>query len=182
MLRPQVAPAGAQPLEAEVRGLVPAVAGRGQRVDDLLEVPLHRVRLARELLAVGVREARPRLRLELVAGEVLRLQRDRLGEVCGEIGGALARDAVDEIEREVVEPGSAESAHGTPDVLGRGLPLEHVQQSRLEALRAERHARDAVRSEKRRDLGGHRLGIRLDRHLPARAAAQRAAARARAAR
>ena len=51
-MRAEVAAAGVRPLDAEVRSLVPAVAGRDERVDDLLEVPLHRVRLARELLPV----------------------------------------------------------------------------------------------------------------------------------
>jgi hypothetical protein len=43
-------------------------------------------------------EASPRLRLELVAGEVVRLERERVVEVAGEVGGALARDPVDEVE------------------------------------------------------------------------------------
>src|SRR5215210_1624174 len=106
--RAQVAGVGA----AEVRGLVPAVAGAGERRDDALEIGLQRVGLPRELLAVGVREARARLRLELVAGEVLRLERERLGEVGLEVGGALAGDAVDQVERDVLEAGRAQSAHG----------------------------------------------------------------------
>ena len=43
-------------------------------------------------------EARTRLRLELVAGEVLGLEREGLREVGVEVGGALAGNAVDEIE------------------------------------------------------------------------------------
>ncbi len=58
--------------ETEVRRLVPAVVGRSQRLDDTLEVPLHRLRLALELVSVGVGEPRARFRLELVQGEVLR--------------------------------------------------------------------------------------------------------------
>ena len=54
---------------AEVGRLVPAVAGPGQRLDDPLEVVLHRVGLTLELFAVRVREARSGLRLELVAGQ-----------------------------------------------------------------------------------------------------------------
>ena len=51
---------------AEVRGLVPAVARLGQPRDDELEIRLHRLGLALELRAVGVREARAGLRLQLV--------------------------------------------------------------------------------------------------------------------
>ena len=51
---------------AEVRGLVPAVTGVGEGSDDALEVVLHRLALALELLAMGVREPRSRFGLELV--------------------------------------------------------------------------------------------------------------------
>ena len=78
---------------------------RRSALDDALEVALHRLRLALELCSVRVGEARARLRLELVAGQVLRLERERLGEVALEVGGALAGDAVDEIERDVVKSG-----------------------------------------------------------------------------
>ena len=138
--RAEVAAAGALAVETEVRRLVPAVARRGQRVDDPLEVALHRVGLARELLPVREGEARTRLRLELVAREVLGLEREGLGEVAVEVGGALARNAVDEIERDVVESGIAKSVHGAADVVRRRLSLEHLEQVGLEALRAERDA------------------------------------------
>ena len=49
----EVASARARAVEAEVRRLVPAVARGRERVDDLLEVALHRVGLARELVPVG---------------------------------------------------------------------------------------------------------------------------------
>ena len=75
---------------------------------------------------------------------MLGLERERLGEVALEVGGALAGDAVDEVERDVVEAGITESATARADVLGAGAPLEHREQVRLEALRAERDAVDAV--------------------------------------
>src|SRR6185369_11110947 len=81
----------------EVRGLVPAVASRGQPRDDAFEVRLHLLGLARELRPVRVGEARARLRLELVAGEVLRLQCEGRREIGLQIGGALARDAIDQV-------------------------------------------------------------------------------------
>ena len=59
---------------------------------------------------------------------MLRLERERLGEVALEVGGALARDAVDEIERDVVESGITKTVHGATDVVGPRAPLEHVQQ------------------------------------------------------
>ena len=128
---------------AEVRRLVPAVTGSGQPRDDPLEVVLHRVGLACELSSPGVGEARPRLRLELVAGQVLRLERERVAEVRLQIGGALAGDPVDEIERDVVKSGIAKMMHGASDVVWLGNTLEHLEQSRPERLRAER---DAIRA------------------------------------
>jgi hypothetical protein len=150
---------------AEVGRLVPTVAGAGQPGDDALEVVLHRVGLASQLLSPGVGEARPRLRLELVAGQVLRLEREGVVEVRLEIGGALAGDPVDEIERDVAKSGITKMMHGAADVVRAGNTLEHLQQLRPEALRAERHARHARTAQGERELGGHRLGIRLDRHL-----------------
>ncbi len=67
---------------------------------------------------MGVREPRSGLRLELVAGQVLRLERQRLGEIGSEVGGALAGDAVEKIERDVVESGITESVHSASDVVG----------------------------------------------------------------
>ena len=113
---------------AEVRRLVPAVARAGQRLHDLLGVALHRLRPPEELGAVRVGESRSGLRLELVAGEVLRLQPQGVREVRVEIGGALARDPVDEIEGDVVEPGITQSVHCASDVVGPGNALEHCQQ------------------------------------------------------
>ena len=49
---------------------------------------------------------------------MLRLERQRLGEIRSEVGGALAGDAVEEIERDVVESGITESVHGASDVVG----------------------------------------------------------------
>jgi len=165
--RPQVSPASALgvPREAEVGGLVPAVARCGHRLDDALEVPLHPLGLALELGAVGVREAGPRLRLELVAGEVLGREVEGGSEVDVEIGGPLTRDAVDEIERDVVESGITEKVHGAPDDLGRRATLEHPEQIRPEALRAERDPGHTGCTKHRGHLARHRLRVRLDREL-----------------
>ena len=130
--RPQVAAAGPLRREAEVRRLVPAVAGGGQRLDDALEVGLHRLGLALQLLAVGVREAGAGLRLELVRGDVLGLEREGLGEIAREVGGLLARDAVDEIERDVANSGITQSVEGAPDVVRLGNAIEHVEEPRAE--------------------------------------------------
>ncbi len=83
---------------AEVRRLVPAVPRAGQGRDDPLEVGLHRLGLALQLGPVRMSEARARLGLQLVAGQVLRLERKRLGEVGLEVGGALAGNPVEEVE------------------------------------------------------------------------------------
>src|SRR5262245_25794880 len=85
VLRPQVTPTGLAP--AEARGLVPAVAGCSQRLDDVLEVRLHRVCLAPKLGSVSVREAGSGLRFQLVRGDVLGLERECLDEVAREVGG-----------------------------------------------------------------------------------------------
>ena len=166
--------------QAEVRGLVPAVAGRAERVDDLLEVALHRVGLPHELVAVRVREARPGLRLELVARQVLRFEREGFGQIGVEIGGALAGDAVDEIERDVVESGITKSVHRPTDVVRRRLPLERLEQMRPERLCAERDASHTGRAASTRDA---RRSPSRDSPRPSprsRTATPRAAARARA--
>ena len=166
MPRPEIATAGAVAREAEVRRLVPAVAGRRQRVDHLLEVALHRVRLPRELLAVRMREARARLRLELVAREVLGLERERLVQVALEVRGALAGDAVEEVERDVVKP-------GIPEMVERsaGRPLDRRaararSSSRGWKLCAPSETRVTPLSRRSAaSCGRHRLRVRLDRHL-----------------
>src|SRR6185503_13931020 len=150
---------------AEVRRLVPAVTGASQRLHDTLYIALHGLGLAGELLPVRVREPRPRLRLELVAGEVLRLERKGVREVRLEIGGALARNAVDEIERNVVEPGITESVDRPSDVVGAGNALEHPEQVRPERLRAQRDAADAVVTQQQGKGGRDRLRIGLDGDL-----------------
>ena len=91
-----------------------------------------------------VREARARLRLELVAREVLGLERERLGEVRVEVGPGLARDAVDEVERDVVESGVTERANGPPDVVGRRLAARAPR-----AVAAGSSARRARRASRR---------------------------------
>src|SRR3989475_13164232 len=137
----EVAPTCALWRDAEVRRLVPAVAGVGERLDDPLEVSLHRLRLAFELGAPRMGEARPRLRLELVTGEVLRRERERLREITFQVGGALAGNPIENIERNVVKSDITKSMHRASDVIRSGPPLEHVEQLRLEALRSERDAR-----------------------------------------
>ena len=103
-----------------------------------------------------VRETRARLRLELVAGEVLGLEGEGVREIRIEVGGALARDAVDEIERDVVKTGITESVNRAPDVIGRCLALEDVEERRPERLRAHRHAVDAVLEQERSQLRASR--------------------------
>ena len=94
---------------------------------------------------MGVREAGARLRFQLVRGDVLGLERQGLGEVACEVGGLLARDAVDEIERDVVNSGITKTIEGAPDVVRLGNAVECPKQTWRERLRAERHAVDAAR-------------------------------------
>ncbi len=96
---------------------------------------------------------------------MLRGECDRRREVGCEVVGALPGDAVDEVEREVVEPRLPKRAEGGAHGLGPGPALEDVEQVRLEALRAERHAVDAVLAQQRGQRRGDRLRVRLDGQL-----------------
>ena len=96
---------------------------------------------------------------------MLRPERQRLVDVGGQIGGALAGDPVDEIERDVVKVGITESVDRASDVVRSRLPFEYGEQPRLEALRAERDARHALLAQQRRKPRRDRLGIGLDGHL-----------------
>ena len=150
---------------AEVRRLVPAVARPGQHRHDLPEVALHRLRLASELLTVRMREPRSWLRLELVARQVFGLERQGVREVRVELGGALAGDPVDEIERDVVETGITESLHCAPDVVGTGNALQHFEQVRPKRLRAEGDAVHPMLAEQGCEGRRHGLRVGLDRQL-----------------
>ena len=114
---------------------------------------------------MGVREARSGFRFQLVRGEVLGLERQGLGEVALYLGGALAGDPVDEVERDVVKIGITKKIDGAPDVVRTGNTLEHLEQAWLEALGAERDAVHAVAPQERSELGRDGLRIRLDGHL-----------------
>src|SRR5215213_11247987 len=127
MPRAQVAPTSAFRLEAEVRGLVPAVARICQQVDHLLEVRLHRLRLACQLRSVLIREPRSWLRFELVPRQVLGCERQRFGQVTLEVGGALTRNPVQQVERDVVKSGTTQTIERAPDDIWSGAPLQHLQ-------------------------------------------------------
>jgi len=73
------------------------------------------------------------------------MERDGVGQIRLEVGGALAGDSVEEVERDVGESGITESVHGVPDVARPGMTLEHREQVRSEALRPERDAAYAAR-------------------------------------
>ena len=96
---------------------------------------------------------------------MLRPELERRVEIGLEVGRALAGDAVDEVEREVVEARVAKGVERAPHVVRAGTPLQHGEQLRLEALGAERDARDAASRSAARERGRDRLGIRLHRHL-----------------
>ena len=68
-------------------------------------------------------------------------ERQSLREVAIEVGGLLARDPVDEIERDVVERGITKSMNGPPDVVRTGNALEHLEQPGCERLRPDRDSR-----------------------------------------
>ncbi len=136
MARPVVA-------AAEVGRLVPPVSGSDERLDHELEVSLHGIRLPEELGSPRMREAGTRLGLQLVAGQVLRPEQERLLEVGRELGRALAGDPVHEIEGDLVEPRPPQLTKRAPDGVRARAALEHVEEAGLEALSAERDAGDA---------------------------------------
>ena len=96
---------------------------------------------------------------------MLRRELERLGEVAFEIDDALARNPVDQVERDVVEADRAERPDRGADVVWARAALERLEQMRLEALRPERYAVDALLEQQRGELGGDRLRVRLDRRL-----------------
>ena len=79
----------------------------------------------------------------------------------------------------LVKPGVPQEAERASNVVGPGRPVERLEQLRLERLCAERDAVDPAPAEQCGEIGGHGLGIRLDRQLVARREARRAGARAR---
>jgi hypothetical protein len=89
-------------------------------------------------------ETRPGLGLELVAGQVLRAEGEGLVQVAFEVGGALAGNPVEQVEREVVETTIAKMVERSADVVGPRVPLQYAQETGVERLRAYRHAVDAV--------------------------------------
>ena len=96
---------------------------------------------------------------------MLGLERQGVREIRVEVGGALARDAVDEIERDVVETGITKSVHRAPDVIRCRPPLEDGEQVRPERLGAERDARHSSGTQEAGELGRDRLRVGLDRQL-----------------
>ncbi len=159
----EVVPA-ATVVAAEVRGLVPAVARGLEPLDDVLVVVLEQLGLALELGAVGEGEARPRLRLELVAGEVVGLERERLVDVAVERGTRLARDPEEHVEVQVGDARPTERGDGSADGLRRGAALEHRELARAEALGAERDA-SAVPHQDARERVVDGLGVGLHGEL-----------------
>ena len=153
---------------AEVRGLVPAKAFRHEETYDPLDVVLHRLRLQRKLGAPGVGEPRARLRLELVGGEMVGTERHGLLEVVVQLGGRLPGNAVDEIQRDVVEARLAVDGERAADIVGSRTPFERLEQVGLEGLSAQRDAGDPVLAEHRRQLGRDGLRVRLDGDLGSR--------------
>ena len=75
---------------------------------------------------------------------MLGLEAQSRREIALEVGGALPRNPVDEIEVDVVETGIAKNVDGALDVFPARAAFEHVQKCGVEALCAERHTIDTV--------------------------------------
>src|SRR4029079_5148132 len=153
---------------AEVRRLVPVVAGRPQPLDDPLVVALHQLRLALELGAVGVGEARARLGLELVRADVVGPKAQEIVEVSLEVGSRLSRNSKDQVEVEVLHTRFAQHLDGSANGLGRRQSLERREQVRPEAVRTERDPVDATLYQYSSLGGCDRLRVALDGELVAR--------------
>jgi hypothetical protein len=67
---------------------------------------------------------------------MLRVELERLTEIRLQVGGALARNAIDEIERDVVKTGITKMVESTPDGVRMDNTFEHLEQVRLETLNA----------------------------------------------
>ena len=81
---------------------------------------------------------------------MLRPERERVGEIGVELGGALAGDAVDEVERDVVKSGITKMMHGASDVVGpaaaRARAAARAGTSARRARRDSRPRRAAARA------------------------------------
>jgi hypothetical protein len=110
-------------------------------------------------------EARPRLGLELVVRDVLRREGEGLVEVAHEVGGLLARDAVEQVDADVVKPGITKSVERAPDDVRTGPALERLEQVGAERLHPERDASDPAAPQRLGQPVRHRLRVRLDRDL-----------------
>ncbi len=96
---------------------------------------------------------------------MLGLERERLLEIALEVVFALTGDAVEDVQREVVESGLAKEPERAPHVVGAGAALENVEKVRPEALRAERDTGDSTLPQSPGKLGRHRFRVRLHRDL-----------------
>ncbi len=96
---------------------------------------------------------------------MLGAERKRLAQVAIEVGGALAGDPVQQVERDVVKIGITKMVEGATDGIRTGAAFQHLEQRGLEALRSERYAGDAASAQQVRELGSHCLRVRLDGHL-----------------
>src|SRR6185312_7734184 len=101
-----------------------------------------------------------RLRLQLVAGEMLGPERDRVAEIRLEVGDGLAGNAVDEVEREVVEAGLAQVRERVPHVLGLRAALERFEQAN--ELRESGERRSPAAEEDGLDVAGEHGALALE--------------------
>ncbi len=105
---------GLAPLPAEVRGLIPPVAGGSERRDDDFVVVLHRLRRAFQGRPVGVGEAGAGLGLELVVADVVGPQAQGLVEVVAQADLVLTRNPKHQVEVEVLDSSLAQHPHRAP--------------------------------------------------------------------
>ena len=92
-----------------------------------------------------------------------RRERERRVQVGFRVRGTLPRQRVHEIEIEVREPGRVQLLGGAPRLVGRVNAAEQLQLAFVEALRAERHPRDAGRAVFAEAAALDGAGVRLER-------------------
>ena len=99
--------------------------------------------LAHRPLGQPESERRPLVKRELIAGDVVRLERDGLLQGALPDLERLARQAVDQIDRDRIEARRAGGLHAAPRLLGSMPAAQEFQGVRVERLDPEREEADA---------------------------------------
>ena len=150
-----------------VRDLILLVARAGQPLLGPLVLVGLRVGIGRWRAAAFdvARQWRPLLHRQRVEREMLRPQRQRILHALLPALHRLLRQAEDEVQVHVVEPGRPRRAEGLPGVLRGVEPVERAQLVVVEALYAQAEAVEAEIEQPAQVRLVDRAWVRLQRHL-----------------